>query len=303
MIDNKKTYYRLLIILAILTLSSCTQFQKIKKSHEDGVIARLGDEKLYQSDIDKLLPENISKEDSIKFIEAFIKQWATDILIYQKAEQNTPNKKEINNLVSEYKKNLIIYYYKQNMVNTHVQKPTDDEVKIFYEENKQKFILTSPAIKGIIINMPIDVPMQNKLKNKLTGKEIDIEYIEKYAIRYAYSYKLFHDNWLLSSSISDLENSDINIDHKGLYQITDSNTITLLQITDLIEKGLLAPFEIAKEEARDMLFHKKQVNYINSLGDNIYDYAIKHNQVIIYDINNNDNEQKNLTDNSLDNSN
>ena len=120
------------------------------------------------------------------------------------------------------------------MVNTHVQKPTDDEVKIFYEENKQKFILTSPAIKGIIIKMPIDVPMQNKLKNKLTGKEIDIEYIEKYAIRYAYSYKLFHDNWLLSSSISDLENSDINIDHKGLYQITDSNTITLLQITDLI---------------------------------------------------------------------
>lgn len=295
MIKIKHTYINILLSIVIITLSSCTQIQKLKKSSEDGVIAAIGDEKLYYSDIDKLLPNNITKEDSIKFVESYIKQWATDILIYQKAEENILNKKEINELVAAYKKNLIIYYYKQNMVNTHVQSPTDAEIRNYYEENKEHFLLSSPAIKGIIITMPKEVPKYNKLKNKLTDKDIDIEYIEKYAIRYAYSYQIFLNNWILKENISELENTNIHLDHKGLYQVTDSNTITLLQVTDLTEKGLISPYEIAKEKARNMLLHSKQVNYINSIGENIFNYAIKHNQLIIY-TNKEDNEQENLSD-------
>lgn len=65
MIKIKHTYINILLSIVIITLSSCTQIQKLKKSSEDGVIAAIGDEKLYYSDIDKLLPNNITKEDSI----------------------------------------------------------------------------------------------------------------------------------------------------------------------------------------------------------------------------------------------
>lgn len=298
MTKYKKILY--LTILLTTALSSCTKIKSFHTQQEDGVVARIGEEVLYQTDIDKLLPDHISKEDSIKFTESFIKQWATDILIYQKAQQNISNKEEIDNLVSEYRKNLIIYYYKQNMVNSNIQEPTSAELINYYENNKQKFILTSTAIKGILIILPKDVPQQDKLKNKLTNKEIDIEFIEKYSIRYAYSYQLFIDSWRLCEDIPQIANNDIKIDHKGLYQITDSNTITLLQITDIMGKGLIEPFEIAKKEARNMLIHNKQVNYINSLGSNIYDYAIKHNQIIIYNTTNKKNEETNLSDTIID---
>lgn len=295
-------YKKILYFTILLTtaLSSCSKIIKLHTQQEDGVVARIGDEVLYKTDIDKLLPDYISKEDSIKFTESFIKQWATDILIYQKAEQNISNKEEIDNLVSEYRKNLVIYYYKQNMVNSNIKEPTSAELVNYYESNKQKFILTSPAIKGILITMPKDVPQQDKLKNKLTNKEIDIEFIEKYSIRYAYSYQLFLDSWRLCEDIPEVTLNDIKIDHKGLYQISDSNTITILQITDIMDKGLIEPFEIAKKEARNMLIHNKRVNYINSLGSNIYDYAIKHNQIIIYNTTNKKNEENNLSDTIID---
>ena len=68
---------------------------------------------LYREDLQSVLPAGLSKDDSLLFAEHYIRNWVEDILLYDKAQSNIPNNGEIDKLVENYRKALIMHTYQQ----------------------------------------------------------------------------------------------------------------------------------------------------------------------------------------------
>ena len=75
--------------LTILILNSCNYF-KMQEDEEitSEVVAVVKTERLYKKDLISILPEDISKEDSIILVRSFINNWAIKQILLQKAESN-----------------------------------------------------------------------------------------------------------------------------------------------------------------------------------------------------------------------
>ena len=261
-----------------MLFTSCSYIEQYIKEHEsEGVIASIGDKKLYKEDIQNLVPQGTNPTDSATIVDAYIRRWATDILILQNAERNISNQTEINKMVENYRRTLTIHYYKQEMVNEKIKLPTDHETAQFYNQNQQLFILQHPIIKGATMKVPNNIKT-DKIQRKF--KDLDnIAEIEKYALQYAKDYQLFTEHWRPIDQIINPETSNLKINKSGYYEERDSLHITLFNITEYIPQGEIAPLEMIKEDARTILYNQQKMEYLNNINNQIYDYALKHNQI------------------------
>ena len=119
--------------------------------------------------------------------------------------------------------------------------------------------------------------IERKFKN-LTNNIADIE---KYALQYAKDYVLFTEYWKPLNEIIDTKTSSLKITKPGYYEEKDSVNLLLLNITDYIQEGEIAPIEMVMEEVRSMLYDQEKMEYLKNFDNEIYDYAIKHNQIKI----------------------
>ena len=278
----KNTIKNILLGIVHCTLcfifTSCSYIEQYIKEHEsEGIVASIDDNYLYKEDIINIVPEGTNSDDSAAIVDAYIRRWATDILILKNAEQNISNQSEINKMVENYRRTLTIHYYKQEMVNEKVKRPTDEETTQFYENNKQLFTLQQPIVKGAIMKVPNNVKT-DKIQRKF--KDLDnIAEIEKYALQYAKDYQLFTEYWRPINEIIDTKNSNLKINKSGYYEEKDSLTLTLINITEYMPQGEFAPLEMVMEDVRTTLHNQQKMEYLNNFGNDIYDYATKHNQI------------------------
>ena len=273
------TRYSLLATILCIAFTSCSYIEQyIKERESEGIIASVGDKHLYIEEIKNLVPEGTNSVDSVAIIDAYIRRWATNILIYDNAIRNVSNQNEINKMVNDYRRTLTIHYYKQEMVNEKVKVPTDAEATKFYNENQNLFLLEEPIIKGAVIKLPNNIKT-DKIERDFKNINKNIEIIEKYALQYAIDYELFTDYWKPLSNVVDTETSNLKITKSGYYSEQDSIHLLLVNITEYINQGEIAPLEMVIEEARSTLYNQKKMEYLNNFGNDIYDYAIKHNQI------------------------
>ncbi len=259
-----------------IAFTSCSYIEQYIKEHDsEGIIATIGDNHLYIEDIKNLIPEGTNSDDSTAIVNAYIQRWATDILIYDNAIRNISNQSEINKMVEDYRRTLIIHYYKQEMVNDKVKIPTDEEVTLFYENNKNLFTLNEPIIKGALMKIPNNVKT-DKIQRKFKNLD-NIEDIEKYALQYAKDYQLFTEYWRPLNEFIDIEK--IKINKTGYYEEKDSLILTLINVTEYMPQGEIAPLEMVMENARTTLHNQQKMEYLKNFGNDIYNHAIKYNQI------------------------
>ena len=273
------TRYSLLTTILCIAFTSCSYIEQYIKEHEsEGVVATIGDNYLYIEEINNIIPQGTNSTDSALIAEAYIQRWATNILILKNAERNISNQAEINKMVENYRRTLIIHYYKQDMVNEKVKMPTDEEAIAFYNENKNLFLLEQPIVKGALIKVPGNIK-SDKIERKFKDIHNNIEEIEKYALQYAKDYTLFTEYWKPLNEIIDVEKSKLKITKPGYYEEKDSVNLTLINIVEYINQGDVAPIEMVLEQAKTTLYNQHKKEYLNNFDNEIYDYAIKHNQI------------------------
>jgi hypothetical protein len=94
---------------------ACDYFEK---SEDKEVLARVNESYLYKEDIESLVDESISKEDSILIVTNFINRWATQQLLIDRAKYNLSLKQqqEFEDLVRNYKNELYTKAYADALV-------------------------------------------------------------------------------------------------------------------------------------------------------------------------------------------
>ncbi len=269
----KKTQF-LLILAAGLVLTGCDFFQR---KHLSGIAVELNGHALYWEMLDSLTM-GLSSEDSMRVADRYIRQWATDILEYDKATDIADNRIEA--LVEDYRRSLYVHAYETMLVERRMSTKVPDSVVVqIYEADTEQFMLRESILKGVLLVMPQNAPHQKRLRRWLETPDENIEDIEKYAYRYASGYELFTDHWLTAQQIlfhipvtkNDFERM---LKQKTQIEISDSTYLYILQVTDKHLSGQPMPIDYARPEIEKTVLRHRQVDFLQNERDKLYDDAI-----------------------------
>lgn len=274
-----KSAFLPILILVLATLSSCAP-----KTPEETQKALLEVEGkfLYEDELQKIIPPNVSDSDSIDIAHSYIKKWVTDVLMYENAKRNVTNKQEIDELVDAYRKSLTIHQYQQKMIEQRLPKePPEEDLKAFYDQYSDQLVLKETIIKGLMLVVPENAPKMANVRSWVqSGNAKALESIEKYSIQNAISYDYFGDRWLPFAEI--LKKMPLQVEDPVAYlsgrrfvEVTDSTQHYFLRIDSYRSSGQVEPYEMAKARISIILLNKQKADFITKFEDDLYNDAVK----------------------------
>ena len=272
-----------LVALAAV-MSSCTLFNR---KHHAGAAAEVNGQFLEFAELDAVTA-GLTGEDSAEVAEAYIRQWATEILMYDKARNRVDNK-ELEELIEDYRHNLYAHAYEQHLLQRMPKNVPMAEVDSFYQSHQSQYVLKDGLVKGLLVIVPNGSPDMEKLKKAMQEpNEKNIEHIEKYAYRYATGYELFTEEWRTFNQLlvwMPMGKNDLPKLLKQNRQIVlaDSVSTYVLQVTDLRQAGEPMPLEYAKAEIEPILLRERSSDFIREERDRIYNDAVRFKKVRIYE--------------------
>ncbi|MCC8145921.1 MAG: peptidyl-prolyl cis-trans isomerase [Bacteroidales bacterium] len=278
---------RLIYTLVIVSLLAVSCKRETANNVER--VVKVGNKYLTREELNNNLPVYTTPEDSILAAEHFIRTWINDNLLYEVAEKNIVDKENIDLLVENYRKSLVIYQYQEQLVNEKLSREiNNDEIIEYYENNKDKFQLDRPLIKGIFIKIPVDAPRIEQVRSWYKSTTpASIEKIEKYSVQNAASYDYFMDNWV--DFLEFMDNWPVNyrnasdVIHKNAHiEQKDDNYYYFLNITDFLLPGDQAPFEYARSTVKEILINQKKIDFLRQTEENLYNKALNNGQIVFY---------------------
>lgn len=279
----------IVLIFVLVFLSSCKKAAVVVDKDKIPVVT-VNDETLYKGELDDAVPRNLSAEDSIASAKAYIEMWVGSRLMYDKAKRNVVNMEEIEQLVNDYKKSLIISSYQEELIRERFAKSvTDKELETYYEQNKDKVKLKENIIKGLFLKIPIDSKeLANFQKWYKQSTDAAVENIEKKRLQNAVGYEYFYNTWTSLNSMT--ENMPLAIEDEEQFlktnknvEVRDSSFVYLLNIKDFRLVGGEAPFEYLKKQLMEIYLEQRRSDYLKQVRDDLYKKAVSDNEIKFYD--------------------
>lgn len=281
----KKT---VLFLFTALAFASCDYFKKEAKPH---AVARVNDSYLYEEEIRSLVPEGTSKEDSIAIVKSYIDRWATQKLLYDAAELNLSGDKQetYNELVRQYKIDLYTKGYVEEIVKQSVDTAvSEEELKTYYNANKENFRTTGTLVKLKYIHLQKDHPKFASVRDKfVSGKKADIKALSDIAIQFK-SYAFNDTTWVDMNQVYRKlpfitpDNRDKYISTGVSYQYPDSTDVYLVKVSKVLDRNEISPFEYIKPTLEQLIINGRKFELIKKIEKDITDDAIKNKDYEIY---------------------
>ncbi len=244
---------------------------------------------LYHEDLQSVLPNGLSKDDSLLFAEHYIRNWAEEILLFNKARNNIPDNAEIDKLVEHYRKALIMHTYQQALIHQQLSATiSDTEMETYYEKNQALFKVERPLMKGLFIKVPLKAPQLANVRRWYKNPAQDaVEHLEKYSLQHAVKYEYFYDKWIPVSEMLDLMPLNVK-DTDGYFQnhrhieLKDTAYCYFLNVADYRAIGDQEPYESARNQVKDILMNMKQVEFMKQVKDDLYQRAVRQDRIKYY---------------------
>src|SRR6187549_2420274 len=127
-------------VIAALSLSACDLPQQ---ATEDPPVAEVYQEKLFRSDLVRMIPPGVGREDSMALARKYIDAWARERVLLHKAEENLSNaQKDVEQRLRDYRESLIIYAYEEALVRQKLDTNISAaEIEAYYKENEKNLEL------------------------------------------------------------------------------------------------------------------------------------------------------------------
>jgi hypothetical protein len=244
---------------------------------------------LYRDQIEKIFSPNVDNKDSEQLVNNFIRNWATNVLLYETAKKNINDLSEIDKLVEEYRKSLIIHEYQQKLIQQKFSKDiSEEETKAFYEKFGNQLLLNESYVKGLLLVVPANTPQLNEVRSWVQRPNIkSLENIEKYSLKNAISYDYFMNKWVpwvevLKKIPSQTDNFANLLANNSFVELSDSTQRYFLKIQDHLNPGDVKPYELAKDEINNILIHKQEAEFIKQFENDLYNDALTKKKIVFY---------------------
>ena len=269
-----------LLGLMMLLVGACGKPQYDHKGRTP--LVELDGNFLYQEDLAAVQPVGQLKDDSLLFAEHYIRNWAEDILLYEKAQNNIPDNAEIEQLVKNYRKALIMHVYQQSLIQEKLaEEITEADLQTYYDTNKDVFKAEAPLMKGLFIKVPLTSPGIGRVRQWYKDeRQSAVEHLEKYSLQNAVKYEYFYDKWIPASEILSLmplreEKVDAYFAKNRHVELKDTAYWYFLNVSDYIPTGGQEPYEAARSAVSEMVVNRKQVEFLNQVKGDLYNEAVE----------------------------
>ena len=244
-------------------------------------LVELNGDVLYEEDLLQVLPLGITGQDSVEFSEKYIRNWIEDVMFYQNAERNIPDTRDIDRLVSNYRRSLIEHEYQRRLLEQKFSAEiTDEEIENFYNDNSGMFLLNESLVKGLFLKIPAKAPDLQRIRAIYTQTDDEsFEEIEKYCIRNSARCEFFYDNWRNLAEIEvlmpqhDIPLEDL-LEKQESLEMKDEDNIDLLNVSEYLRKGGIEPLEYACGKVRMLLINNNEVSYMKKIREELYQSAV-----------------------------
>ena len=277
-----KTYP--LFISITLLIISCSN---INNDNSNDLIARAGENFLYQND----LPSFSSRQDSLLRYKNFVELWAKEKLLYDLSLTNLSQSKknELDLLIEKFKIDLYINSYKDLIVNSRIDSiVTNEEIESYYNANIDNFTLNETLLKYRYLKVPSDNININRIRRYIQRlSNDDRDFLDSLNFQFA-ELKVNDSVWFAERDvISSIE--FINQTNKSnfmrvnrLYEIKDDQYINYFIVKDLLKSGNIPPLSYLYDRIKLNIINQRKIDLIKNINKEILNDALKSSKYEIY---------------------
>ncbi len=260
----------------------------------DQVLARLGDDFFYKSDLNIVLPTGLSKEDSVIFVKNHINNWAKRKILFNKALVNLGDKKQesLKQLIESYKNELFSYSYQEKIVKSSIDTfISENSIKDYYNKNKLNFKLNQEIVNARYLKINSENYNLKDVINRFRRfKKSDKIFLDSISLQFSSYY--FNDSLWINKEVFFNKLPEINdrlkqniVKNKLFYRIQDSLELYLINIKDYKLKNDVAPFDFIKSTLKQVLLNKKKLEFISKFEKELIEDALQQNEFEFYETN------------------
>lgn len=278
-----------IVLLGVLLalLPSCKAISSL--IHDGEVVAKLGDHKLYRSELDDVIPKGTSPEDSVNLANLYINSWVRDKAFMDIAQQRlSKEEKDVSKELEAYRQSLLRYRYEQRYVNERLDTTVSEkQITDYYDSHKESFKLERPILKARFLNIDKDSPNLAKIKKLMSSDNVeDVVAADSVAFNSARRYHDYSGEWIDAIKLA----AEFGVDYVQMLsqrsgqfiQIPDGeDKVSVAFIVDYVKAGEIAPVEYCEDRIRDIIISGRKHELLTGLErDLIEDAKLRENFVI-----------------------
>ena len=276
------------LLLVLLTLSSCEVLSNW--IHDDGVVARVGRHKLSRSQVEEIIPDGTSPEDSLNLALQYINSWATELLFSQVAvEQLSKSEQDVSRELEDYKHSLLKYRYEQRYLNERIDTVVSrNQIEQYYETHKDLFVLERPIVKSRFLDIMQESPNLELLKSKMSSKDYEeVSQADSLAYSSALKYEDRSDCWIDMVAFARDFGTDYGTllarrDTDGFIELKGEGDVKIGYICELLPAGQVAPLDYCEDRIKEIIISNRRHDLLVSLEQDLLSDAMDKKNFVIY---------------------
>ena len=278
----------ILTVVCICALCSCKALGDLL--HDGDIAAEVGTHKLYREQLESLIPDGLSPEDSASFATQYIMSWATEQL-YQDvaADQLSKEEKDVTRELEAYRSSLLKYRYEQRYVNERLDTTVSHtEIEEYYAAHKDLFVLDAPVLKARFLDIMQDSPNKDVIKKKMSSdKYEDLAEADSLSYSSALRYVDYSESWTDARTLA----SEFDTDYGTMLSRQSGSYIEIPQargdvmiayVLSTIKAGSPAPLEYCEDRIRDIIISGRKRALLSTLEQDLLNDALLHDKLKIY---------------------
>jgi len=273
---------KLVFIAFVLIAASC---KYLEFNTRDAVVAEVGDNKLYESEIKSLIPPGKSPEDSLEMLNQYVNRWAIKHLLLSKAESElSKTDKDVEQELEDYRSSLLMYRFEKMYIDQRLDTTiTEAECRDYYAKNSGNFVLTNSVVKARFAKVSSTSPNLEKLKRIYKAVSIeDVDEFERLCYSSADKYTNFNNEWIDIALIAkeipyDVPAVEREVTTKSSIETKDSLYTYLVFFPEKISPNETAPFEYYRSRIKEIILSKRKQDLITKLEQDLIREGLEDN--------------------------
>ena len=278
----------ILLCILLALLPSCRAIMDFV--HDGDVVARVGQHKLYLTDLQDYIPNGVSPEDSANLADQYIRSWAAEQLYLDMAsEQLSKSEKDVSRELEAYKSSLLRYRYEQRYVNERLDTTvTRGEIEDYYDAHNDLFVLDIPILKARFLDIMEDSPNYETIRRRMSSNKYeDIAVADSLAYSSALRYVDWSDRWIDAVTLAREFGTDYGtmlskLSGSFIEMREDRGDVKVAYVLDTRRAGTLAPLEYCEDRIRNIIISTRKQKLLTTLEQDLLDNALSKENFIIY---------------------
>jgi hypothetical protein len=285
----KRLYIILLLIIPVLTLTSCKFLSGKKSGH---IIAECYGQYLYADDLEGIVVPGLPPNDSIAVVKQFIDNWIMQQIMLQQAENNlTEYQRDFTHQVEAYRNSLIIYAYESELIAQKLDTAVSmAQIEEFYNNNQHDFQLRENIVKAKYIKIPAGTKQDviNKAERLLKSDDLnDIDKLLDLCQNSMLTCYTDDEDWIRFDDLireipMTTDDQETFLKNRRYYKASDSLYVYLINFKEVKTKEAVSPLSFEIDNIRNLILNRRKIELMDRMQQEVFKEAMKNKDFTIY---------------------